>query len=186
MAATVKFFGFNGAGPTGATVDGADSASFKFGRDDLLISTASIPIPTATGTNYSYVKWVGLDVTATSTTALSNLRVSLSATPPAGSAVYFGSATTYTQNNGTPGTAAGNYPASAGTNGATPATVTNIAAWVAVTTTAQVYDASTGLSTGTTGLKGKYCCLVLGVDFTYAGGGGALNLGNAILTYDEQ
>jgi hypothetical protein len=187
LAATVRAYGYNGAGPTGATVDSADSASIKFGRDDLLVSTTSIPIPTSPGTKFSYIKWLGLQVTATSSTSISNRKISIAATPavPTGISLWQGGGVaTYTQNNGTQGTAAGNYPADAGTNGATPANQTNIT-WATLNTTATVYDNSS-VSTGSTGLNGKYVPLCCGVDNTYTGGGGAATLPNVTLTYDEQ
>lgn len=186
MAATTKAYGFTGSGPTGATVDSADSASIKFGRDDTLVSTTPIPIPTATGTKFSYIKWVGLDVTGTAATSLSNRKVSIAGSPsiPTGCSMWQGGgSTTYTQQNGTQGTAAANYPADSASNGATPANQTN-QTWAALTTTPTVYDSSSA-STGSTGLNGKYLGLMFGVDNTFTGGGGAAALPNVVLQYDE-
>jgi hypothetical protein len=183
MAATVKIWGFNGAGPTGATVDSADAASARLGRDDLLISTASVPIPGSAGENFSYRKYYGLDVTATSTTSISNRKINMSAALTTGLFLWWFSTATYTQNTGTTGTVAGNYPAAGGTNGFTPANPAD-GTYAAMTTSAVVYDAAS-VATSSTGLNGKYVNVVGGVDFTYAAGGGPATEGNLVFTYDE-
>jgi hypothetical protein len=115
MAATVKGYAFNSSGPTATDVDSADSGSIKFGRDDSVVSTTSVPIPTATGTKWSYLKYVGLDVTATSTTSISNRKISSASGYTTGLAVWWASQKTYTQNTGTQdasigSSTAGNYP----------------------------------------------------------------------------
>lgn len=114
MSATTKAYGWNGSGPTGASVDTLDSAIICFGRDDLLVSVASIPRPVA-GTVWSYLKYFSLDVTVTSTTAITNRKVSVSGPIPPGTAIKWAAQKTYTQNTGTqesgPGSStAGNYP----------------------------------------------------------------------------
>lgn len=179
MAATVKAYCATGSGPTNATADSADSASIKFGRDDSQNSTTSIPIPTATGTKYSYLKYLFLDVTVAGATSISNRRIAWASSPATGLTGFFKDQATYTQNNGTQGTAAGNYPADAGTNGATPT------GYTAMSTSNQQWD-NTSVSTASTGKSGDYCQTVLGVDNTFAGGGGAASLPNINLVYDEQ
>lgn len=180
MAATVKAYCATGSGPTLASCDSADSASIKFGRDDSQGSTASIPIPTATGTKYSYLKYLLLDVTATGATTISNRRIAWASSPATGLTGFFKDQATYTQNNGTQGTSAGNYPAdNASTNGATPS------GYTALTTGNQQWDNSS-VSSGSTGKNGDYVQTVLGVDNTFVGGGGAASLPNLLLTYDEQ
>lgn len=179
MAATLKAFCATGATPTLATADSADSASIKYGRDDSQNSTTALPIPTATGTKYSYLKYLLLDVTATGATSISNRKISYASSLATGLALYFKDQATYTQNNGTQGTAAGNYPADAGTNGAVPA------GYTAMSTTPQLWD-NTSVSSGSTGRNGDYAQTVLGVDNTFVGGGGAASLPNLTLTYDEQ
>jgi hypothetical protein len=87
----------------------------------------------------------------------------------------------YTQNNGTQGTSAGNYPADdAVTTGTAPTNYT------ALTTTPAVYDATGGVTTNATPV-GKYLQVVCAVDGTnYAGGGNASTvLPNLTITYDE-
>lgn len=178
MAATVKAYLANSTGPTNASVDSADSASITFGRDDLAISTATIPIPTATGTHYSYLKYLFLDVTVTGATNLSNRKVSWASSPATGITGFFKDQATYTQNNGTQGASAGNYPADAGTNGATPA------GYTAMTTSPQAWDATSHTS-GSSGKNGDYCQTIIGVDNTFTGGGGSATLPNVQLQYDE-
>lgn len=179
MAATVKAYCATGSGPTNATADSADSASIKFGRDDNQNSTTSIPIPGTTGTKYSYLKYLFLDVTATGTTSMSNRRIAWASATATGLTGFFLDQATYTQNNGTQGTAAGNYPADAGSNGATPTGFT------AMTTSNQVWD-NASHATSSTGKNGDYVETSLGVDNTFTGGGGTAALPNINLTYDEQ
>lgn len=184
MAATVKAYGFNSTGPTATSVDSADSGSFKFGRDDTVISTTPLPIPTATGTKFSWRKYLALYTTAGGgATTLSNLGVKVSASLPTGISMWWSAVTTYVQANTTQGTAAGNVPADSGSNGATPANQTDTT-WAAVTTSNQTYDATGGAATNTT-KSGKYLALVAGADNTCVSGGGTTSLGNVVLQYDE-
>lgn len=178
-AATVRAYCATGAGPTNTDVDSADAGSITFGRDDNVASTATIPIPTATGTKYSYLKYLFLDVTVTGTTSITNRRISSASALATGLFLFFQNQATYTQNNGTQGAVAGNYPADSGSNGATPASYT------LASTTPQLWD-NTSVSTGSTGKNGNYAQCALGVDNTYAGGGNAAtSLANTTLTYDE-
>ena len=177
MAATVQAQLANGAGPTLASAE----TGIRYGRDDLQTSTATIPIPTATGTKYSYLKYLALVVTGTSTTNITNRRISWATTPATGLFGFFLNQATYTLNNGTQGTAAGNYPVDAGTNGATPGTP----AYTLMSTTPQVWD-NTSVATSSAARNGNYVQTVVGVDFTYAGGGSSSTaLPNITLTYDE-
>lgn len=179
MAATIKAFCATGATPTLATCDSADAGAIKYGRDDSQSSTASIPIPTATGTHYSWLKYLLLDVTATGATSITNRRIAWASAPATGITGFFLDQATYTQNNGTQGTAAGNFPADNGTtNGATPS------GYTAMTTSNQVWD-NTSHSSGSTGRNGDYVQTVIGVDNTFTGGGGAATLPNINLVYDE-
>ena len=178
IAATLKAYCATGATPTLATADSADSASIRYGRDDSQSSTATIPIPTATGTHYSYLKYLLLDVTVTGATSISNRKISIASALATGLTLWFKDQATYTQNNGAQGTAAGNYPADAGTNGATPS------GYTAVTTTPTLWD-NTSTSSGSSGRNGDYVQTVLGVDNTFTGGGGTASLPNLQLAYDE-
>ena len=107
IAATLKAYCATGATPTLASADSADSASIRYGRDDSQSSTATIPIPTATGTHYSYLKYLLLDVTVTGATSISNRKISIASALATGLTLWFKDQATYTQNNGTQGTAAG-------------------------------------------------------------------------------
>lgn len=191
MAATIKGYAANGSGPTYTDVDQADSGSITYGRDDNVTSTTALPIPTATGTHFSWVKWLVLYCTATSSTTISNKKVNLASALATGLALWYGTngggtgtAVTYTQNNGTQGTAAGNYPADSGSNGATPANNANYN-FTQMATTATVFDSSSSTD-GSTGPVSHNLPTVLAVDDTYTGGGGTASLPNLILTYDEQ
>lgn len=178
-AATVRAYLANSTGPTNTDVDSADAGSMRFGRDDSVSSTATLPIPTATGTKFSYLKYLLLYVTVAGTTNITNRRVSWASTPATGLFGFFKDQATYTQNNGTQGTAAGNYPADSGSNGATPT------GYTLMSTSAQQWD-NTSVATSGTGKNGDYCQTVIGVDFTYTGGGNsATSLPNCVLTYDE-
>lgn len=171
MAATVEFRYFSGASiGSGASAE----SGFKFNREDTISGTTPVPIPTATGTNYSFYKVMGLYVTATGGT-LSNYTIKANSAQPTGIYLYFKAvaAASYVQ------AATGNQVAAGGTNGAVPATYT------LMTTTAQQWDA-TGASAGTTGQKGLTVWLLLGVGYDYVSGGNSnLALSNMTVTYDE-
>ena len=182
MAAVTQFRVWDGAGPTSHDVT-AGTGTVSFSRADAYNDTASpITIPGAGARKFSYIRYGSLYTnTGGGTTTLSNLRASLASGAAAGLTVHFQGQTTYAQNNGTQGTAAGNYPADdAVTNGAAPT------GYTAMTTSAQVYDATGGAATN--GAKsGKYLQLVAAVDGTNFTGGGNLNtaLPNITITYDE-
>jgi hypothetical protein len=169
-AAVVQLQVATGAGPT----LGSGEGGFKYNREDTISGTTPIPIPTATGSNYSWLKWLALAVTTSGTTSMSNRRIQLSATETSGLGIFFLGNATYAQ------ATSANMPAASGSNGpATPATFTR------ATTATQVYD-SASVSTGSTGKNGNYCETSLGVDFTYAGGAGnAIALPDVRLIYDE-
>jgi len=173
-AATIRGSIGTGGSVTYATAE----TGLKWNRADSLTDTTTpIPIPTATGTNYSWIKNLVLEVTGTGTTTMGNLRINMATSPATGLTFDFKSVAqgSYAQ------AASGNMPGAAGTNGAVPATYTGM------TTSAQVYDATTGISTGTTGAKGTLVVCVIGLDFTYAGGPGTNNAAPSLtLTYDEQ
>ncbi len=179
MGATVLAYIANGATPTLTDVE----TGATWGRDDNITSTTPIPIPTSAGTHFSWVKWLFLDVTVTATTTISNRRIAWSAAATTGLFGWFEGQATYTANNGTQGTAAGDYPADAVANGATPG---GPGSFTLMAASNQVYDASSG-SAGSTGKNGLYCMTVVAVDDTYTGGAGAsTSLPNILMTYDEQ
>lgn len=150
---------------TGVTMNLADSAT----------STTPISIPTATGTNFSWIKNFALAVTGTGTTNMTNRTIKMGSSPSTGLALWWKDVAqaSYAQ------AASGNRPASSGSNGATPAGYTSM------TTSAQQWD-NTSHATSGTGPNGDMVVCVLGVDFTYVGGAGsAVALPNIVLSYDE-
>jgi hypothetical protein len=170
-------FGGNASEPAGVTAE----TGIKFNREDSQTgTTGTIPIPTATGTEFSWIKNVALEVTsaASPATTISNRRVAAASGPSTGLALFY-KAAAYAQ------PASGNMPASSGSNGNTPAGYTALTSYAGVANAASVYDSS-GVSGGSTGRNGSMIQLVLGVDFTYTGGAGsAIALPNVTLTYDE-
>lgn len=176
MAATVRadFFGASGTEPAGSTAE----SGIVFNREDTKTGTTAVPIPTATGTNYSWRKNLGLNVTATAATTISNRRVYLSGAPTTGLYLFYKAASSYTQ------ASSGDAPAdNTSSNGATPATYTALTA----TTLggAHVWHA-TGVSAGSTGRNGDFLVLLLGVGNNYSGGAGsAISLPTHTLAYDE-
>jgi hypothetical protein len=184
MAAVVQIRAFDGAGPTSHDVT-SGTGSVSFSRADAYNDTASpITIPAASNRRFSYLRYLAPYVNSGGgSTSLSNLRLKLASGAAAGLTVhtFTGGQSTYTQNNGTQGTSAGNYPADdAVTTGAAPTNYT------ALSTSDYTYDATGGAATN--GAKvGKYTQCVAAVDGTnYAGGGGATTaLPNLTYTYDE-
>lgn len=171
MAATVRgdYYGASATEPAGVTAE----TGIKWNREDSETGTTPIPIPNATGTNYSWYKLLALDVTATAATNITNRRVSLASTATTGLFLYFQDQVTYTQPS------SGNKPTDSGSNGATPA------GYTLMSTSLQVWD-NTSHSTGSSGRNGDFCQIAFGVDNTYTGGAGsAISLPNLTLTYDE-
>ena len=183
MAAAVCRIGYwNGASPvfTGASDSGVSAeGGVKFNREDTLTGTTPVPIPTSTGTNFSWLKNLGLEVTTTGTTSISNRLIYFASAPTTGlNGFYKGVASgSYAQ------AASGNMPAASGSNGATPATYTVLATSQGG---ASAYDASS-VASSTQGLNGQLAVLVASVDNTYTGGAGsAIGLPTIDLTYTEQ
>lgn len=162
---------------TGATVSWANAeGGIKFNlADSATDTTTPIAIPTTTGTNFSWIKNLVLAVTATSTTTISNRRISQSGAASTGLALFWKAVAvaSYAQ------AASGNRPSSSGSNGATPA------GYTLMTTTATQYD-NTSVATSSSGPNGSMAVCVLGVDNTFTGGpGSATALPSIVLTYDE-
>lgn len=180
-AAVCRLDYYNGASPvfTGASYAGVTAeGGIKFNREDTLTGTTPVPIPTATGTNFSWLKNLALDVTTVGTTTISNRRIYLGSAPSTGLNVFYKSVATgsYAQ------AASGNMPAASGSNGATPSTYTAMATSLGGST---AYDASS-VASSTLGVNGTLAVVVAGVDFNFAGGpGNATALPTINLTYDE-
>jgi hypothetical protein len=169
-AATVRLYVATGAGPTLANGE----AGFCFSREDTVSGTTPVPVPSTTGTNYSWLKWILLNVTVAGTTSITNRRVQLSTTETAGLAIFFRGTATYAQ------ATSGNMPPASALNG--PAIPTTFAR---ANSTQQVYDAASVATSGT-GRNGQYCELVAAVDSTFAGADGtAIPMPDIRLVYDE-
>lgn len=172
-AATVQLRVYTGV-TTGA-VNG--EAGFTYSREDSLSGTTPVPIPTATGTNYSWLKWLALAVVSSGTTSMSNRRIQLSSAETSGLGVFFASTGTPTYVSAS----SGNMLASAATNGPTTP-----GGWSrASPSSAIAYDA-VSTPTSATGRNGQFLPTSVGVDSSYAGGAGsAVPLPDIRLIYDE-
>jgi hypothetical protein len=170
-AATVQAQAGTGASVAWANAEGGCT----FNLADSITSTTPVAIPTATGTNFSWIKNLVIAVTVAGTTTLSNRTVKMGSSPTTGLALFWKAVAvaSYAQ------AASGNRPASSGSNGATPA------GYTAMTTSAVQYDGASVASSGT-GPNGSMCVVVMSVDFTYvSGAGSAIALPNVVLSYDE-
>jgi hypothetical protein len=160
---------------TGASVTWANAETgIVFNRVDTQTGVTPVPIPTATGTNFSWIKNLVLAVTVAGTTAITNRRVSMSGATATGLNLYWKlvAVASYAQ------AAVGNMPAASGSNGNVPAGYT-------LMTTPVQYD-NTSVATSGTGPNGGMIVCVLGVDFLFVGGPGAATaLPSIIITYDE-
>lgn len=169
MAATVRVSYASGAGPTLTNAE----TGVKWNREETLAgTTAPVPVPTSTGTNYSWPKPMCLEVTGADTTSISNRRIRASASPATGLSLWYrDDGTTYQRGNAA-------LTDNASTNNAAPAGFT------ALPTTDTVYDASS--ITAASGRNGDYVSFALGVSANYAGGAGtAIATPSIIFTYDE-
>lgn len=175
MAAAMEVYASFGATEGGARVSA--ESTLKFNRVDSLAGTTPIPIPTATGTNYSFYKSLYLYCTSATGagTSISDKQVNLSGAPATGLAVVYKDVTdTYTQS-----TAVLAADASGGSPPATPAT------WTAMTTSPVTYDAASDTSANNT-RAGDILQVGLAVGSNYAGGGGsAQTVPSIIWTYTE-
>lgn len=162
---------------TGSSVSWANAETgFVFNLADNQTSTTPISIPTATGTNFSWIKNLVIAVTGTGTTSISNRNIFMSGSTTTGLQMFWKAVAvaSYAQ------AASGNRPTASGSNGATPA------GYTLMTTSAVQYD-NTSVATSSTGPNGSMAVCVLGVDNTYTGGAGsAISLPNILLRYDEQ
>ena len=162
---------------TGSSVSWASAeGGITFNLADSATSTTPIAIPTATGTNFSWIKNLVLAVTSTGTTTISNRNIYYSGSLTTGLKLHWKdvAVSSYAQ------AASGNRPSSSGSNGATPAGYTTM------TSSPAQYD-NTSVATSSTGPNGDMCVVVLGVDNSYVSGpGSAISLPSIILQYDEQ
>src|SRR5687767_14388984 len=85
MAAVIRasYYGGNASEPAGASAEGG----IKWNREDSQSGASTpIPVPTATGTNYSWIKNLALEVTtvANPATAITNRNIKLASAPSTG------------------------------------------------------------------------------------------------------
>ena len=166
----------SGHGATQAQVDtGAGAPGITFARDEAAATT--IPIPTATGTHFSWPMWVYLYVSAlgSGTTHITNRVASVASGMPTGSHEWgkYVASGSYVQ----PTT---NADSDNGSNGATPSGYTEI-----TTGGFQWDNASVQGGGGSTGQNGGYLEVSIGVDHLYTGGGGVPTLPNLDCAFDE-
>lgn len=161
---------------TGASVSWANAeGGIKFNLEDTISGTTPIAIPTATGTNFSWLKNLVLSVTVAGTTNITNRTVKMSGAASTGLALFWKAVAvaSYAQ------AASGNRPTASGSNGATPAGYTSM------TTSAVQYD-NTSVATSGTGPNGSMAVCVMACDNLYVGGAGsAITLPSITLSYDE-
>ncbi len=170
-AATVQAQCATGASPTWANAESGG----VFNREDSLAGTTPTPIPTTTGTNFSWIKNFVLAVTVTGTTAITNRRINMSGAAATGMQLFWKAlaVASYAQ------AASGNQPGASGSNGATPAGYT-----LMTTSTAQ-YD-NTSHVTSASGPNGTMAVCVEGIDNTYVGGAStSATTPSLVISYDE-
>ncbi len=181
MAATVRasYYGASAGEPAGVTAE----TGITFSESDAqapAAGTSPITIPAATGTDFSWIMLLALEVTATDSTTGTNFDFRRATAPSAGLELWADNQPTYRQ------PASGNNPPSQGSNGADPVPTGagSPADYAAATTSFAVYDA-TGASFGTTGRKGDFLECVLAVDNLFLGGGGQAAFPDIEIQYDE-
>lgn len=182
MAATVRvaYFGGSAGEPAGANAE----SGIVFSESDAqapAAGTSPVSIPQATGTAYSWIMQLALEVTATDSTTLTAMDIRRASAPTSGLEVFYGVQPTYRQPAGS------NAPPDSGSAGPATPTPTGAGApgsYVATSTSFVQYDAG-GDSASTLGRKGDFTELVAAVDNSYAGGGGQVALPNLEYQYDE-
>lgn len=173
-SATVRayWFGASATLPAGSSAEGGCT----FSLDDALAGSTPVVIPNSTGTVYSWFKNLGLDVTSTGTTNMSNRNIDTLASLTTGLFLYYQAvaSASYSQPSGS------NLPTASGSNGHTPS------GYTLLSTSESQYDNSS-VATSSTGLNGKLCQCVFGVDNTYvSGAGSSVSCSSIQMLYDEQ
>jgi hypothetical protein len=158
-------------GPT-PTVVSAESG-IGFARADGVAPATPVPKPVATGTAFSWPKWLHLEVTSGGgTTSISARTIKMSTTTATGIEMFYKDAgATYTQ-------ASTNAAADSGTQGADPAGYTPL------TTSPQTWDASTVAATNAT-RNGNFVNVAIGLSDNFAGGAGTATLPSLLIGYTE-
>ena len=159
MAMTVTVEQLTGAGPTATRVDNQSAPAFLFNREDTRVGTTPIPTPTATGTNFSFVKSFQPNITATDSLSMTNLRVGKVTNEAVTGAKLWANTTNsaYTQATGA--------PTATPDNNITPPTINGDPGVLLelITVPPAVYAAG---PFNTTGRKGNIVELVAGIDNT--------------------
>lgn len=192
MAATANIEYFNGATLTASNDVENGGTKLRYNKsDDITTTTTPISVPQSAGTNYSFVKYLGVYVTVAASTTLSNLSIALIAALTTGFGLFYSaiasgsyvqagtSTAIMTDNATTDVTASGTPPSIVGVGG------------TRLSTTPSTYDATGGSANVTNQLVGKLAATALGVGNSYAGGGGAVFIGSSspnsgvVVAYDE-
>jgi hypothetical protein len=163
MAMSVQVDGLTGAGPTTTAI-----TSFKFNRDDTLTgTTAGIPTPSTTGTKFSWVKSLQIEITATGGLTMTNVLVGKTANETiTGSKLWrVTSHSSYTQ--------ATVEPSDTGDNNVTGPTLNGAVASALELITAPPSAYAAG-PFNTTGRKGNIVELAAGIDNTNVTSGTAV------------
>ena len=192
MPATSNIEYFNGAALTAANDIENGATKLRYNKsDDLTTTSTPVSVPQAAGTNYSYVKWLGVYVTVAAATTLSNLSIALIAALTTGFGLFgVGIASASYVQAGTGTAAMTDNNTTDVTSSGTPPTITGQAT-TRLSTTPFIYDATGGSANVTNQLVGKLCATVLGIGNSYTGGGGAVFLAGTsgqsgvIFAYDE-
>lgn len=171
VTARISYFGANASEPAGANAEGG----IKYNRADSLLGTTPVPRPTSAGTNNSWVKQLGIEVTGTAATSLFNRTIRLGTALTTGLGHFFLGTAAYLDQTGGSGA-----PADDGSNnGATPS------GYTATGTVAQTYAAGTVSGTAL-GRNGDFCRTIATVSNNYSGGAGsAISMPDIVMTYDE-
>lgn len=152
MAATTELKVVTGSGSGTAVLADALKAS----REDSKAGTTPIPVPTATGVNYSWLKNTYLDVTVVSSSAatISNRTVKQDTAAATGIRFFFKTASSYVQADNS------NRPAdTSGSNTAVPS------GYTLLSTSPTQYD-NTSVSSTILGRNGLFLLFVLAIDAT--------------------
>ena len=175
MAMTTQIDELTGAGPTSTAV-----SSGTMNREDTVSGTTPIPVPSATGTNFSWIKTYIMEITATGGLTMTNIRVGkVAAEATAGTKLWH--VTSH---------AIGSYvqaaasPTPTGDNNITPPTLNGAASSEIqpITTPPSVYAAGPFASTGQKGNLVEVSC---GVDATCLITGVAVPLATLRWTWTE-
>jgi len=186
MPATIKVGCFNGASPTYNNVTSSDALKVSFDLSDSPTGTTTLTIPTGSNRTFSWIRYLSLYCVTGASTTLSNVKYAIASALPTGIQLWAGVQGTYTQANGTAGTAAGNRPADDAVATAPTGSGVTYAAPTVDPTFSAAMSTLGGAATTTTKVGTGYLQVVAAVIGTYTGGGNAnTTLPNIEFQYDE-